>query len=268
MLVESVDAIHVLRESIARIERHRPVDRPALASLGDDGLDEALGGGLSRARLHEIFAAEREESAVAAGFATMLACALLPGGAPLLWLRPEEAERRDGRLHAPGLAELGLDPSRLILAVLPDPLSLLRAAADVVRCAEVGAVVIELWGTARVLDLTASRRLSVAAEASGVTALMLRVQAEPSPSAAQTRWSIRAAPSIALEAQAPGHPALEVELLRQRGRPAGGRWRLEWDREAGRFARPSGIGPAASGIVAAAAKCGPTDGAAPHRRAG
>ncbi len=263
-----MDAHHALRERIARIERQRPVDAPALVALGAGDVDRALGGGLARARLHEIFAAERDETAGAAGFAAMLACLMLPAGAPVLWLRQEEAERQGGRLHAPGLAEIGLDPARLVLAVLPDAVTLLRAAADVVRCAEVGAVVIELWRQPQALDLTASRRLAVAAEASGVTALMLRAQAEPGPSAAQTRWSVRAAPSIALEAQAPGNTMLDVELLRQRGRPSGGRWRLEWDREAARFGQAAAGGTAASGAVAAAAERGSADGAAAFRLAG
>jgi len=263
-----VNALHVLRGKIARIERQRPIDAPALASLGVADVDRALGGGLARGRLHELFAAEREDAAGAAGFATMLACLMLPAGAPVLWLRQEETERQDGRLHAPGLAEIGLDPARLVLAVLPDPVTLLRAAADVVRCAEVGAVVIELWRNPRALDLTASRRLAVAAEASGVTALMLRAQADPSPSAAQTRWAVRAAASTALEAQAPGHTVLDIELLRQRGRPSGGRWLLEWDREQARFARPSAYGPSASGAMAAAAERGPADGAAAFQLAG
>ena len=258
-----MDALQALRGRIARIERQRPVDAPALASLGLADVDAALGGGLARGRLHELFAAEREDASGAAGFATMLACLMLPAGAPVLWLRQEEAERQDGRLHAPGLAEIGLDPARLVLAVLPDPVTLLRCAADVVRCAEVGAVVIELWRNPRALDLTASRRLAVAAEASGVTALMLRAQAEPSPSAAQTRWSVRAAASTALEAQAPGHTVLDIELLRQRGRPSGGRWLLEWDREESRFTEP-----AASGAVAAAAERGPADSAASLSLAG
>ena len=193
----------------------------------------------------------------------MLACLMLPAGAPVLWLRQEEAERQGGQLHAPGLAEIGLDPARLLLGVLPDAVTLLRAAADVVRCAEVGAVVIELWRNPRALDLTASRRLAVAAEASGVTALMLRAQAEPSPSAAQTRWAIRAAPSEALEAQAPGYPTFDVELLRQRGRSSGGHWRLEWDRERVGFREAS-----ASGAVAAAAERGPAGGATPLRVVG
>lgn len=204
------------------------------ASLGSAGLDAAIGGGLVRGRLHELFASEWADNGSAAGFAAILARLVSQAGAPLFWLREETAERQ-GCLHAPGLAEIGINPGRLTLVVLPDAVTLLRAAVDVIRCAAVGAVVIELWRSPRVLDLTASRRLALAAETSGVTALLLRAEAEPGPSAAQTRWSIHAAPSIAMEAGAPGRPAFVARLLRQRGRPDGGCWHLEWDRDRGRF---------------------------------
>lgn len=245
-----MDALCALRNRIARIEGLRPAEAPLHAALGVDSLDQALGGGLARGRLHELFAADPADGPGAAGFAAMLARLALPAGAPLLWLRMEDAERIGGRLSAPGLAQIGLDPARLVLLVLRDPVMLLRAAADVVRCSQVGAAVIELWRQPRALDLTASRRLAVAAEESGVTALMLRVDAEPSPSAAHTRWQVASAPSIALEADAPGHPAFDIQLLRQRGRPDGGRWRLEWQRERAAFGEaplPGAVVPAAAG---------------------
>ncbi|WP_454885601.1 ImuA family protein [Sphingomonas oryzagri] len=239
-----------MRNRIARIEGLRAVDAPIHAPIGIDSLDRALGGGLARGRLHELFAAEPADGPGAAGFAAMLARLALPAGAPVLWLRLEGAERSGGGLSAPGLVQIGLDPARLVLLVLRDPVMLLRAAADVVRCSPVGAAVIELWQQPRALDLTASRRLAVAAEESGVTALMLRVEAEPAPSAAHTRWQIASAPSIALEADAPGHPAFDITLLRQRGRPDGGCWRLEWRREQARFVEaplPGVVVPAAAG---------------------
>jgi len=258
-MVESVEALCALRGTIARIEGQRMADAPAAAALGHAGIDAAIGGGLARGRLHELFAAQPEDAGAAAGFATMLALLALPPGAPLLWLRQDEAERGAGRLHPPGLAEIGLDPSRLVLVVLPDPVALLRAAAEVVRCPQVGVAVIEPWRRPRALDLTASRRLAIAAEASGVTALMLRADAEPGPSAAQTRWSVTAAASTALEADAPGHPTFDLELLRRRGGPAGGRWRLEWDRERVRFREP-----ALPRAVPAVAAGGSLPGAAPR----
>ncbi|TPG43273.1 hypothetical protein EAH79_05650 [Sphingomonas koreensis] len=217
-----------LRRRIARLERQRPVSDSARAPFGHDAIDAALGGGLALARLHELFA-EAEDAGAAAGFAAMLASLIADAG-PVLWLREAEAESR-GALHAPGLADLGLDPARLVLAAPRDALDLLRAAAEVVRCARVAVAVIELWRQPRPLDLTASRRLAVAAEASGVTILMLRIAAEPSPSAAQTRWRVAAAPCAAFDANAPGLPAFDLELMRQRGGPAGARWLVEWNRD-------------------------------------
>jgi protein ImuA len=217
--------------------------------FGIASLDRTLGGGLALGRLHELFAAEPSDMGSATGFAAILARIMLPSAAPLIWLREDEAERRGGQLNPPGLVEIGLDPSKLMLVTVPDPLTLLRAAADVVRCRAVGAVVIELWRSPRALDLTASRRLAIAAEESGVTTLMLRADAEPTPSAAQTRWAISSAPCTPLEANAPGHPTFDLTLLRQRAGPADGHWRLEWQREQGCFreALPGAMAPAAHG---------------------
>lgn len=226
-------SLSALRRRIAAIERRPPSDPLARVPLGIDAVDTALGGGIARARLHELFAAEPGDAGAASGFAAMLASRLSSDG-PIVWLREEDVQRK-GRLHAPGLAELGLDPGRVLLGVAADPLMLLRAAAEIVRCDEVAVAVIELWRSPRTLDLTASRRLAVAVEDSGVTALMLRIDAAPAPSAARTRWRVAAAPSRPLEANAPGAPALDLELVRQRGGAEGLRWRMEWDRDARRF---------------------------------
>lgn len=229
-----------MSESLAHLaalkRRFEPLRPPGAAedlfALGAECADQALGGGLARGRVHEIFAGESDDASGAAGFALMLALrARRRPGQLLLWLRTEAAERRSGRLHAPGLAELGLDPDGFVLGVMPDELALLKSAADAVRCADLGAVMIECWGHPRALDLTASRRLSVAAQKSGVTALMLRLDAKPEPSAAETRWAVHPAASRALEANAPGQTMIEVEILRRRAGPAGMRWRLEWDRD-------------------------------------
>ncbi|MEO6093977.1 MAG: hypothetical protein ABIT04_13010 [Novosphingobium sp.] len=226
------------------VRQEKPEAPARVLRTGHAGIDRALGGGLARGRLHEVFAIDAAAAASATGFAAMLARRLdgEGDGGPedrqrggIVWLREEWAERQSGRLYPPGLVEIGLDPARLILGVLPDPLALLRAAADVVRCAGVAAAVIELWRAPRILDLTATRRLALAAEASGVTALLLRIAAEPMPSVARTRWAVRPAPSTPLEANAPGSPLLEVELLRQRGRSELGVWRVEWNREQASF---------------------------------
>ncbi len=94
-----------------------------------------------------------------------------------------------------GFAELGLNPRLLVSVRAADAEAALRTAADALACDAVGAVVLELWGETRQFDLVASRKLTLAAQASGVTALLLRIAATPSPSTAETRWIVRAAHS-------------------------------------------------------------------------
>jgi protein ImuA len=165
-------------------------------------------------------------------------------------VREDKGERAGGRLCAAGLAELGFDPDRLIQISAPDTLAVLRAGADSVKCGQVGAVVIEPWGKAPLLDLTASRRLSMAAAASGVLTLMLRVDAVPVPSAAQTRWEVASAPSAPLAACAPGFPAFDISLLRHRGGISGLAARLEWNRDERKFALLSGSASADAAVGA------------------
>ena len=104
----------------------------------------------------------------------------------------------------------------------------LRTAADALACDALGVVVLEVWGEARQLDLVASRKLTLAAQGSGVTGLLLRVGAEPMPSTAETRWIVRAArspPATSLNAW--GAPVFDAQLVRNRHGPVG-RWIMEW----------------------------------------
>jgi protein ImuA len=238
-----VERISALRRSVAAIERRGPADAPGIFTLGHDAIDARLGdgaqGGLARGRLHEAFAATPDDASAVCGFALMLAVRAAPPDATILWLRLDAAERRGGRIDAMGLAAIGLDPDRIVLGLAPDEKALLRASGDAVRCTGVGAVVMEAWGKCRPLDLTASRRLAIAAEASGVTTLLVRIDAAPEPSAARTRWEIAAAPSVALEADAPGHPAFTLRLLRHPAGLSGLDWPVEWDRDRSQFREPA-----------------------------
>lgn len=248
--------LDVLRRHVARIGSAGDGDVGQTFTTGNDDLDTALGNGLAQGRLHELYAADRDDAASCAGFAAMLAMRVRAGS--LAWLRTEAAERAMGRLYMPGLAELGGDPGALILTVLPDDRMLLRAAADAAACPGLAALVVECWGKAPLLTLTASRRLALAAEKSGVTLFLVRVGTDPVPSAATTRWSIAAAPSRALSGNAPGPGMIEVELLRQRSGPAGMRWQMEWNRDERAFRKP-----ALPGAVAALAEHRAAD---THRR--
>ncbi|HEX2631787.1 MAG TPA: DNA repair protein, partial [Bradyrhizobium sp.] len=154
-------------------------------------------------------------------------------------------------LSMSGLAELGLDPRLFVSVRASDVDSALRTAADALACDAVGAVVLEVWGEARQLDLVASRKLTLAAQASGVTALLLRMAAEPQPSTAETRWIVRAAhsppaaPFMPAAASMPaaawsawGAPVFDAELVRNRHGPVG-RWIMEWKCDECLFNKPA-----------------------------
>jgi protein ImuA len=217
-----------LRHSLAHYGL--PPDRPALP-LGVAGADEALGGGLLPGALHEVYA--RDWSA--GGFA---ACLAIRAAArkPLFWVRPDYEALEYGGIAAGGLKELGGDPANLIMLRAPHATEALAAAADILACPHVGALVLELCGHPKSLDLVASRRLAFAAALSGVTVLLLREGADDMPSAAQTRWRIETAPSAGDDANGDdwGNPSFRATLLRNRMGPTG-HWMMQWDPEDGFF---------------------------------
>lgn len=216
-----------------------PLSRPAMPQaatsspladrlpLGAARADEWLGGGLAADGLHEAYAAAMEDGAAAIGFALALA-RMRAGerGAPLIWLREGG---RPSLPYGPGLHQMGIAPAQVTLLALPDAKSVLRAASDCARSGAAAAVLVELAGRQKLLDLTASRRLVLAAAHSGTMLLLVRQGAEPSPSAAHTRWRVASAPSHALEANAPGRPAFDLALTRHKSARDGLHLILEWN---------------------------------------
>jgi protein ImuA len=197
---------------------------------------------LARGALHEVYAGTEADSPSLSALAMMLGEAstgtdgrVQAGQQATLWVRHKALGREVGEPHPAGLAELGFDPARLLLLRARDAPSALQAGLEGARCAALAAVIIELRGEAKAYDLTASRRLALAARASGVPVFMVRAAAAPMPSAAETRWLARAAPSRALAAKAPGHPAFHLVLLRARNGQDGLQHHLEWNRDAQRL---------------------------------
>ncbi len=220
----------------SRLPVHSAADlvaaRPAgpLLAFGEPGLDARLGGGLAVAAAHEFYADTEGDHMAALALALLLA-GRSPRPGALLWL---QAGRQRARPYAPGLAGLGLAPARVLLVRAPDVLAQLRAAAEAVRCRGLAAVLLECAGEAGLFDLTASRRLALAAAASGVSLFAVRGGVAV-PSAAATRWRVAARPSRALLAGAPGRPAFGVALERSRAGHALMNTELEWDRDARAF---------------------------------
>ena len=150
-----------LRGRIERIETHGDMPDLNKVALGHAAADATLCGGLAVAAVHEVFA-EGHQSASATGFIAGLAGRVSPRR-PLVWVRQDFSEIESGALSLSGLCELGLDPRLLVTVRAPDTDAALRTAADALACDALGAVVLEVWGQARQLDLVASRKLTLAA---------------------------------------------------------------------------------------------------------
>jgi protein ImuA len=260
-----------LRGSIEHIEAHGDAYLPDRVALGHADADATLQGGLALGAMHEVFTEAGRQSAAATGFVAGLA-GRAAARRPLVWVRQDFAEIESGALSMSGLAEFGLDPRVLVTVRAADVDTALKTAADALACDALGVVVLEVWGEARQLDHVTSRKLTLAAQASGVTGLLLRVAAEPSPSTAETRWIVRAAhspPSAHSPLAAPwsawGAPVFDAQLVRNRHGPVG-RWIMEWKCDERLFEKPA----AYPQPVAAAPAHRPhqTPALAGHRRAG
>jgi protein ImuA len=237
-----------LRQSLARSEPHQ-----AGVPLGHAGADEVLRG-LRREALHEVYAAEAGDSAAASGFAVGLAQRLCAGRS-ILWIRQEFSALEHGEIDGSGLLELGIDPSKLILLRVDHAKDALRAAGDALTCTGLGAVVIEIYGEHKALDLTATRRLMFSTERDGVSAVLLRLGAQADASAAETRWIVGSAPSPLNEEDDFGFPRFDATLARNRHGQTG-RWIMEWNCNDGSFHEPAenpfGVAaPPADGSLAA-----------------
>lgn len=170
--------------------------------------------------LHEAVGT-RPLDAAATGF---VLAALPPGGAPILWVQDRLSRREGGRLYLPGTGKPV--PGAPILRVeVSHPRDVLWAMEEGAACAGLGAVVGEIHGDPAVLDFTATKRLALRAEASGVPVWLIRAGGAAGLSAARERWRVAALPSAPHphDPGAPGAPAWEAELFRAQGRPPG-RW--------------------------------------------
>ena len=148
----------------------------------------------------------------------------------LLWCRrPSGAS--DAPPYAAALAAW-FDPARLLMVTVRRDEDLFWAMEEGLRCPGMAAVL----GETRAADPTAGRRLSLAAEKSGVPALLLRSQPAPTQSVCTTRWRVASAPSHSTPGlNDVGAPRWRIELRRNRfGAPSVTEtpsWLLEWNDE-------------------------------------
>lgn len=209
--------------------------------LGVAAVDAMLGGGLPCAALHELSASSLHLGA-AAGFALVLS-ALAREPKEALWITTDFGSLETGALYGPGLDQLGLDTQRLLIARVTRPVDALFAMEEALKCRALATVVAEFPDAP---DLTATRRLSLAARDGGALGLVLCHKVTEAPSVARTRWRVAPAPSEPDEFGGLGRTAFALTLTRNRRGPCGS-FTLTWDHHEHAFAALSlGVAAAAS----------------------
>ena len=228
----------MLRREVAAIDGRLASAR---LPLGVESLDSALAGGLALGRVHMLCGRPGHDGALT-GFAVALLRRILAQtdeAAPVVWC-PAAAGGGSGMLYAAGLAALGLDPGRLLIVDSPSPGARLAALEDILRTEGLAAVIVEYDRLSQTSDywMRLARRAQLAAEASGVTGLLLGWPV--AASGFDSLWHI-APSSAALLSSAPcgqagrdpswnpsWHPCWQVELRHARG---GRPWssQLSWD---------------------------------------
>ncbi|MGK9166757.1 damage-inducible mutagenesis protein [Inquilinus limosus] len=215
-----MSALAALRERLNRTGS--AVGDPGVLPLALPPIDDRLPrGGLPLGRLHRIAGAGGDPAGAAAtGFAARILARLQRRG-PVLWCAAADD------LYPPALAALGLDPDRLILVRPRDEKGVLAVAEEALRTEGFGGVLAE----AARAELLAERRLQLACEVRGTTALLLQRQpvaprvGRTAASAAVTRWAVAPAPSGGTAAWV-GPARWELALLHSRG-GLPGRWIVE-----------------------------------------
>jgi len=218
MQASQAQRIDALRARIARMQAgHAARTAPAARLFGVPAIDDVLPAhGVPDGALHEA-AGTGPETEHAAAAALFVAGVMARRKGTVLWA----LERSD--LFSPALAGAGLPPARVIFVEAGR--HVLAAMEEGLRERGLAGVVGEI--SARI-TLTASRRLQLAAETSGVPAFLIRRSRmfdDPrlaEPNAAVTRWRLTVLPSSAPVPHVPDLPGLasalwRLDLIRCRG---------------------------------------------------
>jgi protein ImuA len=229
--MRSTTILDQLRAQIAKIEGIET--RYAAIPFGIDAIDRRLPArGLAGGALHEVAGSRALCDDAAA--TVFLAGILARIAGPVFWC----LRWRD--LFAPALDLAGLHPDRVIHVEAGSDTNVLLAMEECLRAPGLAGVV----GEVGKISTTASKRLQLAAEVSGVPAFVFRRASDPhvqaEGTAAVTRWRVSAAPSEPLDIPSLGRARWKLALERVRGGEPH-QWIVEACDAQGRIALPAAL---------------------------
>ncbi|MBD8066546.1 hypothetical protein IC608_13805 [Devosia sp. PTR5] len=219
--------LDALRDTIAGIER-----KPALIEARQRV--EAEGDGfpqLPRGLVQEVYADASRDGGGSLAFALAQARSLLNTRRPsIFYVQLAQDAQALGLPYGPGLTWFGLDPASLTIVRTADMMEFLWATEEIISCRAVAAMVADIKGSPRLLNFTASRRLSMRASSNKVALFMLRYGSRQETSASHLRWRLSSQPGSKNPYDSKGLGAARWRLRLEKGRIAGQRteWLLEW----------------------------------------
>jgi protein ImuA len=220
-----------LRKTVARIEGYSPdltaTDARPLA-FGLSSLDRALAGGLAPAALHEVTPGSMADLGSALGFTLALAARARQPRKTVLWIATDFAALEAGDIYGLGCDLFGLCARELVIVKVARATDALWAMEEALKCRALSAAIAELPNDAPLADLTATRRLTLAAREGGGFGFLLRHRASALTSSAETRWRVAASNAQPDRFGGLGHTAFSLTLHKNRRGPTG-RWPIRWN---------------------------------------
>ena len=210
-------------------------------------IDAVLGGGLACGALHELAPAAPFQLGATTGFAAAVAARAGTGCGEVLWVTTDFAAGEGGGPYGPGLDLFGLPAERLLVLRVPRAVDVLWAMEEGLRCRALASVIVELTGDGAEAELTATRRLALAAREGCGLGLLIRHRPTAAPSAAATRWRIAAGASEPDAYGGLGRARFDLTLCKNRRGPSG-RWIVTWDHHERVFHAAVSVGVAAAAL--------------------
>jgi protein ImuA len=226
--------IAALRQTVAKLEQGKAPANTRVLPLAGAGMQAHLpGAGLPGGVLHEVTATSYGDRPAALGFVfALMAEAQATAVGPAVFVIARRALAGFGMPYGQGLGQLGPDTCRLLVIHTHADKDALWALEEILRSPARPALVAgAIEGR---LDLTAGRRLNLAATKSGTPLVLLRTANTVGTTAAATRWRIASAPAARDRYGGLAESRWLATLERCRnGRP--GQWLIEWNHVAHRF---------------------------------
>ena len=209
---------------------------PPPLTFGLAAIDKRLpSGGLAANSLNEFKPGSARDAGTALALALTVAARAGPSCAgpsrrPLLMVLSGRAGAEHGLPYGPGLARLGLDPGRLLIAEAPRLADALWALEEGLRSGALAAVLGLMDGGKGSIGMMPARRLVLAADEGRTPCLLLTGASGEGISVAHSRWRAAARPSAPhpLAAASPGAWRCALTLERCRHGPSDVTWQIEW----------------------------------------